>query len=106
MAHALASMGWGGGGGGAPAGGAVWRGWLRPAGWLDPPASTSASLPPACRSNRPQVLRAVLLDWRDRCSERQRRQLQAHRALRGGAAVRQAQQEGQRQRQLQPGGWP
>ncbi|PSC67682.1 glycerophosphodiester phosphodiesterase isoform A [Micractinium conductrix] len=57
-------------------------------------------------SNRPQVLRAVLLDWRDRCSERQRRQLQAHRALRGGAAVRQAQQEGQRQRQLQPGGWP
>lgn len=30
----------------------------------------------AAISNNPLALRGVLLDWRDRCSERQRRQLQ------------------------------
>lgn len=34
-------------------------------------------------SNRPIALRAVLMDWRDRCSERQRRQRQAARRLAG-----------------------
>lgn len=34
-------------------------------------------------SNRPIPLRAVLMDWRDRCSERQRRQRHAMRRLAG-----------------------
>lgn len=37
-------------------------------------------------SNRPIALRAVLMDWRDRCSERQRRQRQAARRLAGGGS--------------------
>ncbi|KAL4440283.1 hypothetical protein ABPG75_003284 [Micractinium tetrahymenae] len=45
-------------------------------------------------SNRPIALRAVLMDWRDRCSERQRRQRQAARRLAswggGGAKAQQA----------------
>ncbi len=39
-------------------------------------------------SNRPIALRAVLMDWRDRCSERQRRQRQAVRRLAGDGGGR------------------
>ena len=65
----------------------------------------SLLLAPAVISNTPLALRAVLMDWRDRCSERQRRQLQQRdeaarprtsRWWQGRAAAAAGQQQGRR----------